>query len=263
MIDYSDEGKKRKTKRNRKIVKNAKRRTNGIFVFKILVMGFMFLSTGFFTSKVANAVMNYDGLLIKEFVINDLNREIAPKVIDLCKKYRSNIFSLNCEDLKNEFLKIKLISSVNIIKRPPQKIEIELTYRKPAIQYYRKGRYVLMDRSGCDYAYYKKKKDNLDVPFIKEGFVKKNWKQYLQKMDLLKDINGIEYYGVSKIMGLYFKFRDSKELIYPPNKQAKKQLGIYFDIKKKILSQVDRIKVADLRFLDKIFVEYNGEVSNG
>ena len=231
--------------------KRTKKFTLAHFILLFIIISLLTLGI----IKSAEFLFTWEYLNVKSFKLINPPILYTKEIKAILKKYKDNILTVNMSQLEKEFLKFKEIIGVEIKRILPDKLEISFKLRKPEFLLINKNKTEILDREGIVIAD-KKVKKLIKIINVKKDYIKKILKD---TDELLKMKQYIEYITYKRPYGLVLKIKNLNEFFYCGEINFLKKINFYLKIKKKIAVPLRKIKVVDLRFKDRIYIEYSKE----
>jgi len=244
-----------KTKTKRSARRKTKKTTLFHFIFLLILVFMIALAV----IKTAEFLFNWEYLSIKHFKLINPPVLYTKEIKGILRNYKDNILTVDINRLENEFLKFKEIISVDVKRVLPDKLEIGFKLRKPEFLLINRKKNIVLDKDGVVLA--NKKVNNL-IKIVNVKF--DNLNEILKFSDELLNMKKfIEYVTFKRPYGIVLKIRGLNELFYCGERDFLKKIKFYLKIKKRIMVPLKKIRVVDLRFNDRIYIEYeNKEESN-
>jgi cell division septal protein FtsQ len=260
---------------NLSIRKQKKLRTikiKGIHLLFILTMLF-FIAFSIF--KTGEFILSWDKLSVRYFQVtgsaaagfidpqgaanssNTVANSTWLQANKLLNRYKgSNILALNLDLLRSELSGIPEIKDASISRILPATLAVQFTLREPVFQVEiaPEGKYNIIDKEGVVlYRGAEMKEGLITVKNTRDKYVEKIL-PYFSRLEEIKDY--IEYAGFDEPQGLLLKLKEVNEIFYPGDIDFAKKIAYYLKLRKKLALENTLIKSVDLRFQDRIYLEY-------
>lgn len=226
-------------------------RIRGTHVLFILVAICLF---GYLAFRMGHFLLTWDRLEVKSFrLINPPNIE-TPVLNGILADYRGNILSLPAEKLRHRLLEMPQVKDVSVYRRLPDLVEIRFSLRKPVLQYQTRDGIWYYDEEGKRlYQAGALREDLITCRDLAE-------KDIIRVGSLTRELaplrQSIEYLSYRKPYGLVIKLKGYQELFYPGDRDFTEKVKRYIRIRSMDVLAPYRIRVVDLRFSDRIYVEH-------
>ena len=247
-------------RQNNQILSRQKRiktlKVKGLHVFIVLVV---FVVTGFAAFKAGKFFLTWEKLNIKSFKLINGPMYESEKLRGILKTHNGNIMSLNLNHLRKDLLKLNEIKDVSISRRLPSTLEIRFELRKPVFQIYNQGSYKVIDNDGV--VLFQSKQKHKELITIKEV--------NLEKLDLLipffseiSQLRGsLDYVTYREPYGVILKLRNIPEFYYPGEMRYVQKINYFLKLRANPVLKANKIINVDLRFNNRIYLEYEEEVN--
>ncbi len=247
-------------RQNSRTLKSQKRiRSIKIKGFHLLMIFLVVGLVAFAAYKAGQFLLTWDKLNVKQFKLVNSPLYQNQKINKMLSAYSGNILGLRLGELKGELLKIKEVKEVSLTRHLPSTIEIRFLLRQPLFQLQADNTYYLVDSEGVILV--KKKKPQHGLVNIRR-VVLKDLKKIIPFLSEIVDLKEtIEYITYQEPFGIVLKIKGIKESFYPGESQFKSKLDYYMKLRELPTLDKERIKNVDLRFNDRIYLEYLEEVS--
>ncbi len=245
----------RSVKRDKKI-KEIK--IKGIHIFLIIFL-FSSIATGVFFF--AKFIMTWEKLNINTFILEN-SEKINPIAINkILKTYRGNILAVDLGKMRQDLMKINQIKDVSINRILPSGIKISFLKRKPILQFEINGRWCIIDDEGIILERgYEVEKGLLRVREVSKDNIK-SLIPYINELNSIKHL--IDYVSIKKPYGILLKLRERNITVFPGISDFNKKIGYYLKLKKRDILKRLKVKSIDMRFENRIYLEYDKETANG
>ena len=228
--------------------------------FHLLLLLLLVGLAAFGAYKAGQFLLTWDKLNVKKFKLVNSPLYQNQRINNILSAYTGNILGLRLGDLKRNLLKIKEVKEVSITRHLPSTIEIRFNLRQPLLQLRQRGAYYLVDREGV--VLIEKKERQPDMINIR-GLLVTDLGRLIPFIPEIIDLKKkIEYVTFRDPYGIVLKIKGVKESFYPGDSQFKAKLNYYMKLRELPALNKERIKHVDLRFDDRIYLEYNEEVSS-
>jgi len=241
---------------NNKIVKRDRKireiKIKGLHIFFIILLFSVIASGIYYFGKF---IMTWEKLNVDTYILENSENIDQKEIKEIIVKYKGNILGLNLTKMKSELLKIIKVKDVRIKRILPSGIKISFVKRKPVLQFEYKGKWSIIDEEGIILESVKGIDNNL--PVVK-GVSKRSIKNLIPYLDELNSVKKIvEYISIRKPFGILLKLKEGNITVYPGEKNFKKKIGYFFKLKEEKVLKYLRIKSIDMRFDDRIYLEYD------
>jgi len=229
----------------------------GIHLFFIIILLFFI---GFSALKASQFFLSWEKLNVKSFKLVNSSKIEFKNLEKILKNYNGNILMVNFTDLRRELLKFKIVKDVSLTRVLPSTIVIKFLLRVPIFQFKSRGEYNIIDRNGI-VLYRKSEKQNglITIKDLKKEEFEKIT-SYLPELTEIRDL--VDYISFVKPYGVKLKLKRINEIFYPGEKDYIRKINYFLRLKRIIPLKENNIKYVDLRFKDRIYFEYDGEVIN-
>ena len=243
---------------NRNLHKLKKIRSIKIRSIHIILIILLFLISGFGAYKVGKFITGWKVLSVKNFQLVNSPNFMKSRVRKILRSYRGNILTIDLDRLRKDLGSIREVRDVNISRSLPSTLNITFFLRKPVFQLSSGNSIKLIDRDGVVLSERKKPVAGLIV-------IKNSGKLDLKKIssglkELSKMKSSIEYVTYRNPYGLVLKLKNFEEVFYTGETRFIPRLKKYLTLKKKLQLTENKIKVVDLRFRDRYYLEFEKEV---
>jgi cell division septal protein FtsQ len=227
----------------------------GFHLFLILlVVGLV----AFGAYKAGRFLLTWDKLNVKKFKLVNSPLYQNQRINKILSAYTGNILGLRLGDLKANLLKIKEVKEVSITRHLPSTIEIRFNLRQPLLQLQSGNTYYLADDEGV--VLIKKKKPQPGMVNIR-GVAVKDMERIIPFIPEIVDLQEtIEYVTFRDPYGIVLKIKGIQESFSPGDRRFRAKLKYYLKLRELPALSKEKIKHVDLRFDDRIYLEYNEEV---
>jgi len=251
-FDYFRRNNNRMLSRQRRIRSIKVRTLHLVVILAVLSLaGFTAYHTGHF-------LMSWEKLQVKHFRVSGGPKAGNQDLERLFSRYRVNILGLDLDNLKDAILKSREIKDVSLSRKLPDTIEVKLFMREPVFQVIGPDHIDVIDREGRIIDEIRSPDTGLitlqdvhinDIP------------RCLEHLKELKKIrSSIEYVGYKHPYGVVLKLKELPEIFYPGEHDYVHKLKRYLKIKQDQLLKKYNIQCVDLRFENRLYLEYQEEV---
>jgi cell division septal protein FtsQ len=248
---------------NNKIIKRDKKireiKLKGIHIFLIIIT-FALIATGIF--YFGKFIMTWERLNIDKYILENSEGIAQHEIESILLRYKGNILGVNLSKMRKELISIVKVKDVSIKRILPSGIKIYFIKRKPVLRFEYKGKWNIIDDEGI--ILNRDKTTVKGLPIVR-GVSKEEINTlipYLNEINSIKD--KVEYVSIKKPFGILLKLKYGNITVFPGVKDFRKKIGYFFKLKKKRILKFMKITSIDMRFDDRIYLEYEKEdILNG
>ncbi len=229
-------------------------RVRGIHVLLVLLLVTL---VGFLVFKAGHFLLSWDRLEVKSFRLVNPPQIEEKRLHEILADYRGNILSLQVDQLQKILQEMPQVRDVAVYRRLPDVVEIRFSLRKPLLQLQNKAGIWYYDEEGNRLHEARVLQEDLitcrdltEKEMIKIG-------KLTQELAPLRQ--SIEYLSYRKPYGLVVKLKGYNEIFYPGDSAFVSKFSQFLKIRSMDVLSPYRIKVVDLRFSDRIYVEHESE----
>ncbi len=229
-------------------------RIRGIHVLFILMMVSL---TGYSAFRLGRFLLTWERLEVKSFTLVNPPSNQTGELNRILNDFRGNILSLQVDQLQRDLSRIPQVKDVAIFRRLPDVVEIRFSLRKAVLQFQKDAGIWYYDDQGIRLFQAQVLQDELMT--CKDLAEKDMAKIGTLIHELAPLRQSIEYLSYRKPYGLVIKLKEYDEIFYPGDSDFVNKIKQYIKIRSMDVLAPYQIRVVDLRFSDRIYVEHEPE----
>lgn len=245
-------------KNNKNLSRNKKIRSIRLKSFHITLMIMLFILLGFGAFRAGKFIMEWKALSVTSFRLVNTPRFMKQTVRNILKSYGGNILSIDLGKMRNELISLREVKDVNISRRLPSTLEIKFFLRKPVFQIIENGKVKIIDRDGVVLREASGLNPGLIVIKNVRNFDPEKAVKGLNEISKIK--KSIDFITFKNPYGMVIKLKNSDELFYTGEEGFLPRLKKYLKLRRNLIENGNRIKVVDLRFRGRFYLEFEKEV---
>lgn len=229
-------------------------KVRGIHLLMIFVLVAL---TGFAAFRLGHFFLTWDRLEVKSFKLVNPPQTDRNVLQGILGEYKGNILSFEVDRLQSTLQKMPQVRDVAVYRRLPDVVEIRFSLKKPVLQFQIGARIWYYDEEGTRlYEAGAFQEDLITCRNLGEKDMGRIGKLIGELAPLRKSI---EYLSYRKPYGVVIKLKGVNEVFYPGERDFVKKISQYMKIRSMDALSPYRIKVVDLRFSDRIYIEHESE----
>jgi len=229
-------------------------RVRGTHVLLILALVSL---VGFLVFQAGHFLLTWDRLEVKSFKLVNPPKIDGKALQQILADYRGNILSFQVEQLQQTLMKMPQVKDVAVYRRLPDVVEIRFSLRKPVLQFKKESSIWYYDEEGNQLYEAGEFRDDL---ITCQGLTEKDM---IRIGKLTRQIvplqQSIEFLSYKSPYGLVIKLKGYNEIFYPGESDFVSKIAQFLKIRSMDVLSPYQIKVVDLRFSDRIYVEHESE----
>lgn len=229
-------------------------RIRGIHILLILILVSL---VGYLTFQLGHFLLTWDRLEVKSFRLVNPPQVEGAALQRILNGYRGNILSLNVGDLHKNLQQMPQVKDVSVFRRLPDVVEIHFSLRKPVLQFQNKAGIWYYDEEGN--RLYQARSLRADLMTCRDLAEKEMIRIGQMTKELIPLQQSIEYLSYKKPYGLIIKLKGYDEIFYPGEQDYYQKISRFIKLRSMDVLTPYQIKVVDLRFSDRIYVEHTEE----
>jgi cell division septal protein FtsQ len=212
---------------------------------------------GYCSFRLGHFLLTWDRLEVKSFKLVNPPQVDGAALQTILNTHRGNILSLNVDELQKTLHRMPQVKDVSVYRRLPDVVEIHFSLRKPVLQFHSAAGIWYYDGEGN--RLYQARALQDDLMTCRDMAEKEMISIGKMTRELAPLQQNIEYLSFKRPYGLIVKLKGYDEIFYPGEQDFYNKISRFIKIRSMDVLTPYQIKVVDLRFSDRIYVEHATE----